>query len=289
MAYNISQRMEASNQSTNDSDYAVARVLNTLALIIVASVRAAEEMDLPEDYEIDELNRAYVLLVHELEALYDQNPKLAETKPEPFWKQSDVLKTASRQILDRLDDPVNDKGQAHLRKLDKLCIIADHETPELSSEQIRLMEHVVEAVKKYRHVLDDARLERNAEIEESWYIPKYWLDYKPDGTILINDVLKLKKTHIDSTIDKLLEQAIKNQNILFTPVLGRTARNLSTVLSSAGFTPELRRLFFPTVSKSKGVLFRPIVSSAQANKEGINTTRLDLMLKVLDADHTFSA
>lgn len=281
--------MEATNQSANDNDYAVARALNTLALTIVASVRAAEEMDLPEDYEIDELNRAYVLLVHELETLYSQNPKLAETKPEPFWKQFDVLKSASRQILDCLDDPLNDKGQAHLRKLDKLRIIADHETPELSSEQIRLMEHVLGAVKKYRHLLDDARLERNAEIEESWYIPKYWLDYKPDGTILINDVLKLKKTHIDSTIDKLLEQSIKNQNTLFTPVLGRTARNLSTVLSSAGFTPTLRQLFFPTVDKTKGVLFRSTVSSGQANKEGIDTTRLDLMLKVLDADHTFSA
>jgi len=281
--------MEVPNQSTNDSDYAVARVLNTLALTIVASVRAAEEMNLPEDYEIDELNRAYVLLVHELGTLYSQNPKLAETKPEAFWKQYDVLKSASGKIIDRLDDPVNDKGQAHLRKLDKLCIIADREIPELSPEQIKLMEYVLEAVKKYRHSLDDARLERNAEIEESWYIPKYWLDYKPDGTILINDVLILKKTHIDSTIDKLLEQSIKNQNTLFTPVLGRTARNLSTVLSSAGFTPTLRRLFFPTVDKTKGVLFRPIVSSAQAIKEGIDTTRLDLMLKVLDADHTFSA
>jgi hypothetical protein len=173
--------------------------------------------------------------------------------------------------------------------LDRLCIIANNETPELSSAQIKLIENTLEAVKKYRLVLDRARLDNNAKIEDSWYIPKYWLDFKPDGSILINDVLKLKKTHVGSTIDQLLEQAFKNQNTLFTPKLPQTARNLSTVLSSAGFVPVLRQLFFPTVSKTKGVLFRSVVSSTQASKDRIDTTKLDLVLRALGADHTFSA
>ena len=279
--------MEEVKQSTNSNNYPVARVLNKVLLSIIALVRKAEEMDLPEDYEIDELNHAYVLLVNELENLYSQNPQLAEIKPEPFWERYDVLKGVSWRLLDYLDDPDQDKGQAHIRKLDKLCIIADNETPELSPEQMKLLEHASETIKKYAQTLDNARLDINQRIEDNWYIPEYWLGYK-DGTILINDVLKLKKTHIGSTIDKLMEQAIKNPNTVFTPKLPETARNLSTVLSSAGFTPVLRKLFFPIASERKGVLFRPSVTFEQATRDGIETAELDLLLKVLDADLSFS-
>lgn len=281
--------MEDVKQTTNSNDYPVARILNTVLLSIVACVREAEEMDLPEDHEIDELNRAYVLLVHELENLYNKNPELAEIKPEPFWRKFDILKTISWQILNYLDDPINDKGQAHKTRLDKLCIITDSESPEFSSEQLKLIEYALVTYKKYQEILDDARLDLNQKIEESWYIPEYKLDYEVDGTIVINNVLKLKKTHIDSTIDQLLEQAFKNQNTLFTPKLPQTARNLSTVLSSAGFTPVLRQIFFPVANSSKGVLFRPTVSFGQVTNDGIETTELDLLLKALGANHTFSA
>lgn len=280
--------MTTANSSTNTNDFVLAKLLNNTLLTIITFIRKAEEMDLPEDYEIDELNRAYVLLVNELENLYEHNPKLAEIRPEPFWKQFDVLKTVSWRLLDYLNDPELDKGQAHIRKLDKLCIISGSESAELSPKLQELTNNAFEAIIHYRQKLDDARLDINQKIEESWYIPKYWLDYT-DGTILINDVLKLKKTHIGSTIDQLLEQAFKNQNTLFTPTLPATARNLSTVLSSAGFTPVLRQLFFPTISMRKGALFRPAITFEQATREDIETTELDLLLKLLDADHTFSA
>lgn len=282
--------MEAAIQSNPGNDYAVARVLYTVLLSIVAMVRQVEAMDLPDDYEyrFDELNRAYVLLVHELEELYKQNLKLAEIKPEPFWVKYNILKPHAWEILDYLDESSQKKGQAHINQLDRLCIIANAEKPELSPEHLKLLEQALGAIKSYKTELEDARLDRNAEIEDSWYIPKYWVDYK-NGEIVINDVLYLKKTHIGSTIDKLMEQAFKSPNTLFPPKLPATARNLSTVLSSAGFTPTLRQIFFPTVSKTKGVLFRPEVTVVQASKDKIDTTKLDSMLKALGADHTFSA
>jgi hypothetical protein len=271
------------------NDYAVAKMLSTELIPFIALIRVADRMELPEDYEISELNRAYVRLVYELENLYSKNPKLAEIKPEPIWKRFDVLRSLTLKINEYLDNPENDMGQAHIARLDKLCIISGVETPELLPEQEKLAGQAAEAVKKYLQILDEAKLGINAKIEESWYIPEYKLGYESDGTILINDVLRLKKTHIGSTIDQLLEQAFKNQNKPFDPKLQQTARNLSTLLSSAGFTPTLRRLFFPVVSKRRGVLFRATVSSAQASKEKIDTTKLDLILMALDADHTFSA
>jgi hypothetical protein len=279
--------METINQSTNSDVFPVARMLNTTLLAIVALVRTAKEMSLPEDYEVSDLNRAYVLLVDELENLYVNNPHLSEIKPEPFWKRYNVLKTMSWQILQYLDDSVHGKGQAHVARLDRLCIIADNETPQLSSEQLKLFESAFGAIQKYSQKLDDTKSDTEERVEDSWYISKYWLDYELNGTILINGVLKLKKTHIASTIDKLLEQAIENQDVLFTPKLPQTARNLSTVLSSAGFSPVLRRLFFPTARKDK-VLFRPTVSFEEATSDGIETTELDLLLKALGAELSYS-
>jgi len=273
----------------NSNDYAVAKVLSMELIPFIALVRVADKMELPEDYEINQLNRAYVFLVHELENLYNKHPKLAEINPEPFWKQFDVLITQTLKINEYLDNPEHDMGQAHIARLEKLCIVTGIESAELSSEQKKLIEQAADATQKYVQILDEARLDKNRKIEESWYIPEYRLSYQPDGTILVNDVLKLKKTHIASTLDHLLEQAFKNQNKLFTPTLPQTARNLSTLLSSAGFTLTLRQLFFPVVSTRKGVFFRPVVTLQQARHEKIDTTKLDLILKALDADHTFSA
>ena len=247
----------------------------------------SEALELAEDYEIDDLNRAYVLLVNELENLYNNNDELAEIKPEPFWKQFDVLKTKTWEIMDYSRNADNDTGREHMARLDRLCIISGIENPKFSPEQKKLIDYITKTSKEYSQKLDSAHLDYNAKIEDSWYIPEYKLDFKTDGTIWINDVLKLKKPHIDSTIDRLLEQAMKSPNKPFIPDLGRTSRNLSTVLSSAGFTPTLRQLFFPVISKSKGVIFRPIVSSTQASNDKIDTAELDEMLRDLDARITF--
>ncbi len=272
----------------NINDYAVAKTINNEVLSIILCVVMSDAIGLPEDYEINELNRAYILLLNELERLYSQNPELVVIKPEPIWKRFEVLKTSTWAINEYLSNPDNDMGQAHIARLDKLCILSGKEDADLSPEQQKLIEYSSETVKKYVQLIESARLDNNAKIEDSWYIPEYKLSYKTDGTIIVNNVLKLKKTHIDSTIDKLLEQALKYPNELFIPELGRTSRNLSTVLSSAGFTPILRHLFFPIVSKSKGVQFRPTVTHIQAIKENIDTTSLDLMLRALNADVTFS-
>jgi hypothetical protein len=75
-----------------------------------------------------------------------------------------------------------------------------------------------------------------------------------------------------------MEQAIKNPNKPFVPKIGQTARNLSTVISSAGFTPTLRDIFFPIVSEDKGIIFRPRVTFNEVLAEHIDTTELDKTL-----------
>jgi hypothetical protein len=270
--------------SEQRNDYALATLLTTVLLEIVGLVREVEALELPEDYDwkLDELNRAYVLLVSELEELYKNNPKLTAIEPKPFWAKYNILTPYYWQILRYLDEHAQEKGQAHINQLERLCIIAKIETPELSPENLKLLEETLRVIKDYKEFLEAARLDEIDRLDDdAWYIPEYFVSYK-NGVIVINDVMYLKKTHIGSTIDQLLEQAFKHPNDLFMPNLPATARNLSTVLSSAGFDSVQRQLFFPKLSMTKGVLFRPIVSFEQTQKDNIDTTILDLILEKLD-------
>lgn len=275
--------MEATNQTASDNDYAVAHALNESVLGMVAMILMAHIVEKPEDTDVHELNRAFVLVTDELDKLYDRNPKLSAIKPEPIWKRFDVLKTSSWEINEYLEDPDNDLGQAHNARVEKLMILTGKDKPSFTPEQKKLLDYAESTRIKYGKLVDVLNKERNAKQANDWQITQYKLTYKPDGTILINDVLKLKKAHAGSTTERLLEQALKNSDTLFKPDLGQTARNISTVLNSAGFTPILRQLFFPTVSKSKGIVFRNDVTREQADTDNIDTTELDLVLKELGA------
>ncbi|RZK09550.1 MAG: hypothetical protein EOO43_21175 [Flavobacterium sp.] len=73
--------MECAKQTTSNTDFALAKVLNTVLLEIIDLIRKTKSLDLPEDYELNDLNRTYVLFVDELEKLYERNTKLAEITP----------------------------------------------------------------------------------------------------------------------------------------------------------------------------------------------------------------
>lgn len=235
-------------------------------------------MGVSEYHEIPNLNRAYVLLVHELQKIYARNPELQAIKPDPLWKRFDVLKNHTEEICDYLNE-TEEWGLEHIAKVEKLCIIAGLEDPTYTGEQQKLVDD-----------LDTCRKEYASKINTLWeksknniQIPSYNLTYELDGSIVINKVLKLKKAHAGSSTERLLEQALKSPNTLFKPDIGQTSRNLSTILSSAGFTKEVRQLFFPTVSNSKGIIFRPTISRQQADEESIDTTELDAKLIALGA------
>lgn len=65
--------------------------------------------------------------------------------------------------------------------------------------------------------------------------------------------------------------------------MGNYSRNISTTLSSLGFSGTLKDQFFPIVSNSKGIKFRPQVTRAEADETGIDTADLDTKLQALGA------
>ena len=271
--------MEATNKVSKANDYAVAKAMNKQVYSTMVIVWMGDTADVSEYYEIPNLNRAYILLVNELEKIYERNPELQAIKPEPMWKRYDMLKNYTAEISERMTE-TDGWGLEHIARVEKLCIIAGVDDPIFTTEQQKVMDEIDIHRKKYGK-LGKERLE-NAD--KNRQIPSYKLTYKPDGSILVNDVLKLKKAHAGSSTERLLEQAVKRPNTLFKPDIGQTSRNLSTILSSAGFTKELRELFFPTVSNSKGIVFRPTITRKQADEEKIDTSKLDIKLKELGAE-----
>ena len=274
--------MDTSSKLSQANDYAVAKALNDLVNGVMAFMYVAGAHEMSKDQQLEEINRAYILLTHELENIYARNPELLALKPDPIWRRFDVLKHSNWDIKDYIDD-TDDTGHAHTLRVERLCIITGVDDPSYTPEQYKLVNSADAVIRKYGQNLVKASEAIQASKVNDWQIPEYTLIYKPDGTVLINDVLKLKKAHAGSTTERLLEQALRSPQTLFKPDIGHTTRNLSTILSSAGFTKELRELFFPTVSNSKGIFFRPIVTKQQAHEEKIDTSELDIKLKELGA------
>lgn len=268
-------------------DYAVAKALNESVNSIFSIIGHYQIIGPLEEFDREELNRAYILLVNELEELYDHNPKLADIKPEPVWRHFEIIKDKMLAVQKYLEE--HDTGHDHIIRIEKLCIISGQETPVFSAKQQKFVDNTKIISAKYNKLLvrevekiiansSDEEKEEDPRNRRFWCVEKYTVIYKPDGTILVNNVLKLKKIHAGSTGERLLEQAVKNPNTLFKPNLGQTARNISTVLSSAGFSPTLRELFFPIVNDDKGVIFRPVVTRDEAIADRIDTYELDSLL-----------
>jgi hypothetical protein len=272
-------------EDTKANDFAVAKALNSNVVAMILAVCMADTFGMPEDHDIKELNRVYVLLVNELQKLYDRNPELAAIKPEPIWQRFDLIKTSTWEINEYLSEHSNDELNAHTARVEKLCIISGKETHDYSTEQKKLVDYAQETLDKYIKTIDENHKQNKANEQDNWQIPEYTLKYDPvRGTIKINDVYQLNKrsTNDSSSIDKILAKGMKQPNELFDPEL-QTSKPISSVISNAGFTPTLRQLFIPVARKGKGALVRPRVTRTEADNEGIDTTELDLLLKKLGA------
>ena len=266
-------------KSNGNNDFALAKVLNESVMSIFHVLMMYQTIVIHERFDKDEINRAYIFLVDELQKIYDKNPELQNIEPEPTWKKFDLL-IPMYDVSKYLENDDEDGGKSHNARVERLCILAGEEEPHLTEDQQKLIEYVETVVDKYLEiVIENHKKSPKKEVDTPLlYIPKFTFTYKPDGSVLINDVLKLKKVHAGSISEHLLEQCMKNPNNLFKPKLGRTSRNISTILSSIGITPTMRALFFPIVSDEKGVIFRPTVTFREALNDRIRTREFELEL-----------
>lgn len=280
------QQAEQMLKALSANDFASAKVLNERVTSIMDMVARAYRYNAFEatSMDITSINKSYILLVNELQKVYARSQGLKNISISPLWEYFDVIEGAEWELEQAIYQDNSDAGKSHIAKINKLCIIAGIETPRLTAPVKAIVDEADKAISSYKTLLDEETRKNPPKKERKWFIPEYKVTYSLDGTIMINEVLKLKKVHAGSTSDKLIEQAIKNANTVFKPDVGQTTRNLSTILSSMGFSGTLRALFFPSVSKDKGILFRPSISHDTVKAERIDTTDLDTQLKKLGAE-----
>lgn len=268
-------------------DFALAKALNERASQIVSLV--ADNIRHGDGYKLEgttAINRSYILLVNELKKLYTRNKELLDISVSPAWREIDVIEGNAELIDDYVWERQNGSGQSHNAQVNKLAIIVGNETLTYTPELKKIIADADEAIADYKKALEAniSKMPKKVESDDWQFIPEYKLHYADDGSIIVNDVLKLKKTQSGSAPRKLMEQVVKQPNTLFKPNLGQAySRRLSSMLSDMGIIGTLKSLFFPVVSDSNGIRFRPVVSQATAKSERLDTIELDMKLKELGA------
>lgn len=280
----IINHMEATDKASQANDYVLAKKLDTSATYLVHGLcdmlRHLEFLDYDEEFYriIKNANRAYILLVHELDTIYSRNESLAKLNEDPdtlaVWKRFDVIEgnelaihKFSQGFKNLLDT------QNHSIQVERLAIIAGQEEVTLTPKLEKLVEEADIA---------GAMAALHGQEKGPRYISSYRLKYKDDGSIVVNGVLSLKKTQSGSAPRKLMEQALKHPYEPFKPELGQLSRSLNSVLNDMGITGTIKKLFFPIADKDE-VLFRPIVDRSRAENEQLKLDELDEQLKDLGA------
>ncbi|HMS30951.1 MAG TPA: hypothetical protein PJ984_00970 [Candidatus Saccharibacteria bacterium] len=282
MLVNSDGKKQAQNllDTLRANDFAVAKALNERVTTIFDMFARNNTRSL----DITAINKSYVLLVNSLKKIYARNDELSAIDRKPIWEYFDIIEGCEHEISDYTNDWNNDTGQSHIARVNKLCIVAGKENPDYTPELKQIVENADKAITAFSAVLE----ENEPEQDNDWTIPEYYLIYKDDGTILINGVMKLRKTQAGQASDMIMSQSLAHDSNKepFKPELS-TNRPLTTIIGDMGFDKTLRAIFFPTISKDKGLAFRSRISREQADAQHIDTKQLDRKLKGLKAEVTY--
>lgn len=241
-----------SDPDRKPNDFALAKYLNERVIAIFSLAT-----DQQNNADIAGINRSYILMANELKKLYARNPELNKISEPICWKDYDRVEYIHDSLWEYRDSVNNDFGNSHNAQVNRLCIINNKEMPSFTSEIKKIVNEADKNVNAYLAELEDDE----PQVNDGRFIPAYSLTYKDDGTILVNGVLKLKKTQAGQASDMIMSQAFQHdgQAQPFKPTIA-TKRQLTTIIGDMGFDVTLRALFFPTINKHKGIVFRSSIT-----------------------------
>ena len=283
--------MEVTNQPTSNNDYAVARELNLLVMGMIMNIYLADYTGATKDLDIQGINRAYILLVDELKKLYDNNPKLSAIEPEPIWKRFDVLKASAREIKKHLSDPDNDYGSAHYARVERLCILANAETPHFTEKQKKVKDYAKNMLDNYYEGVEEA-ISQYAAKESGDTLGTQENGGQIAKLSLVQKTLKLNANGVTLTLKRFDSKKRFNYN-LAKFLLDRPdewikkedlGTNFKTIRSQVkdwpkllGFTGELKDIFLSVNTKEQTIMLNPSKSltseEAEILKRLVNTSK----------------
>lgn len=206
----------------------------------------------------DKLNTAYSYAVVLLEKLYEYNPILANNPFEPIWKNIKTPKGNEIDIISEFENGIFANQQKHTGELERIWLFNKDTKTELSPKEKQLLEKSNRIINAF-----DTELERQLKKREKYKINYdrviFELKRKSDYSLWVNDrkIGKPRNGAGEIIIDHCLKSP--NQTIMLKDCGVVINRHIQSILNDMGFTPQLRRLFFPITKKDR-VVFRPKIT-----------------------------
>ena len=226
------------------------------------------------------LNTAYSYAVVLLEKLYEDNPILANNPFEPIWKNIKTPKGNEIDIMSEFENGIFANQQKHTGELERIWLFNKDTKTELSPKEKQLLEKSNRIINAF-----DTELERQLKKREKYKINYdrviFELKRKSDYSLWVNDrkIGKPRNGAGEIIIDHCLKSP--NQTIMLKDCGVVINRHIQSILNDMGFTPQLRRLFFPITKKDR-VVFRPKITMKMVLDDNIDINNDELKIYLTD-------
>lgn len=226
------------------------------------------------------LNTAYSYAVVLLEKLYEDNPILTNNPFEPIWKNIKTPKGNEIDIMSEFENGIFTNQQKHTGELERIWLFNKDTKTELSPKEKQLLEKSNRIINAF-----DTELERQLKKREKYKINYdrviFELKRKSDYSLWVNDrkIGKPRNGAGEIIIDHCLKSP--NQTIMLKDCGVVINRHIQSILNDMGFTPQLRRLFFPITKKDR-VVFRPKITMKMVLDDDIDINNDELKIYLTD-------
>lgn len=226
------------------------------------------------------LNTAYSYAVVLLEKLYEDNPILTNNPFEPIWKNIKTPKGNEIDIMSEFENGIFANQQKHTGELERIWLFNKDTETELSPKEKQLLEKSNRIINAF-----DTELERQLKKREKYKINYdrviFELKRKSDYSLWVNDrkIGKPRNGAGEIIIDHCLKSP--NQTIMLKDCGVVINRHIQSILNDMGFTPQLRRLFFPITKKDR-VVFRPKITMKMVLDDDIDINNGELKIYLTD-------
>lgn len=156
------------------NDFAVAKELNESVSKIVSLV--ADNIRKANNYSLTDtsaINRSYVLMVNELQRIYDRNIELSSISYSPVWREIELIDSNAELINDYVWERQNGSGQMHTAQVAKLAIIAGKDKADLTDKQKSIVNEADKAIADFSEEVYE-----NINKNSSKKVNNFFLDYK---------------------------------------------------------------------------------------------------------------
>lgn len=226
------------------------------------------------------LDTTYVYAVVLLENLYEDNDILSSNPFEPIWENIKTLKGNENDIMLEFKEGSFINQQKHTGELERVWLLNKDKRTELSPKEKQFLEKSNKTINTFGAELEK-QLEKCEKHKIDYNRVVFELKRNSDYSLWVNDkkIGKPRNGAGEMIIDHCLKSP--NQTIMLKDCGAKINRHIQSILNDMGFTPQLRRLFFPITQKDR-VVFRPRITMKMILDDNIDIHNDELKTYLTD-------